>query len=195
MFCLGSSAAAEQIAAGAPPLAAVSPWEIDFAETQCVASRDFGSKSDSLSVAIRPPLGGDSYEIFVARAGKGPPKGEELKGSVDFGHGPIKAWLLRFTSSDKTLAFWTFRVSEADMTQARSASSVHLRGGASLDATVTLSSMAAVLDQLEACTAVLKRHWNWGPQSQSGLARLAKGDIRAVFSSDDFPSEAMHYGQ
>jgi hypothetical protein len=118
-----------------------------------------------------------------------------LKGSVDFGRGPIKAWLLRFTSSDKSLAFWTFRVSEADMAQARLASSVHLRGGYSLDATITLTSMAKVMDQLEACTVALKRHWNGGPEKESGIARKSYGDVRSIFSSEDFPREAMHYNQ
>ena len=194
--CVGTTAAAQQAPSGSVPLAAVSPWEVDFAETQCVASRDFGSKADPTSIAIRPPFfEGDSYEIFVARAGKGPPHGEELKGTVDFGRGPIKAWLLRFTSTDKTLAFWTFRLSEADMAQARSASFMHLRGGASLDASFTLTSVAAVMDQLEACTTALMRHWNWGPQSETPIVQQPFGDVRSIFSSDDFPREAMHYGQ
>jgi hypothetical protein len=140
-------------------------------------------------------IGGDSYELFVARAGQGPRHGEELKGTVDFGRGPIKAWLLRFTSSDKALAFWTFRLSESEMAQARTASFVHLRGGASLDISLTLTSIAAVMDQLDACTVALKRHWNWGPQSETPIVRPPYGDIRTIFKADDFPSEAMDNGQ
>lgn len=193
--CVGCAVAVQAQTAPAP-LAPVSPWEVDFAETQCVASRDFGSKADPLSIAIRPPLmGGDSYEIFVARAGQGPRHGEELKGSVDFGHGPISAWLLRFTSSDKTLAFWTFRLSEAEMAQARSASFVHLRGGSSLDTSISLTSVAAVMTQLEACAEALQRHWNWGPQSETPIVGQPFGDVRSIFTSDDFPAEAMHYDQ
>ncbi len=173
------------------PLAATSPWNLDYGETQCVASRTYGTAGKSLILGVRPAPNGESYELLVGRQRYGPEFAEEFEGSVDFGNGPITSWLLHYGSSKKKVSLDQFRISASDMSQASGSNSVtlHTRGGP--DVTFALANMPALLKGLADCTADLKRYWNMEPPEKDKIATEIKGDVRSIFSSTDYPAEAM----
>ena len=80
----------------AGPLAPTGPWTLDYAENQCNASRTYGQADDPVLFAIRPAPNGATYELLFGKGQPGPRYAEELRGRVDFGRGPIKAWLLHY---------------------------------------------------------------------------------------------------
>jgi hypothetical protein len=186
-----SAAAGQTLAIVTGPLSPATKWALDYGYTQCVAARDFGSQSDPTSLAIRPAPNGKSYELLVARAGRGPEFAEELEGTVDFGRGPIKSWLLRYHTIDRKRTLYMFRLSASDMAQARTATSVRFQAKGSINTAVALTSMAALLDGLETCTADLKRYWNEGGNKDGRIVTQAKGDVRSIFNDGDFPQEAL----
>ena len=177
------------------PLEPVGKWDLDYGETQCGAFRDYGSAEDPVTLAIRPSRNGDTYEILVARRSRGPAFAEELRGSVDFGQGPIKAWLLRYGSASKALEIYQFRISAAEMAQARSAASVTLHVTGAPDFAFSLEVIPQLLSGLETCTADLKRYWNMDGEETGQIAKGARGDVREVFTWGDYPSEALNRGQ
>lgn len=179
----------------ARPLQPVGPWDLDYGETQCLASRNFGNAATPTTLAIRQSPNGATYELVVLRPGPPPDYAEELKGSVDFGQGPIAAWLLHFGSQKTKANLYQFRISAAEMSQARSANSATLDVAEIPEMSFQLASMSQLLNGLDACTADLKRYWNMDGERNGTIAKPAKGDLRDLFSWSDYPSEALNHSQ
>jgi len=171
------------------------PWDLNYGDTQCTALREYGDPADPTTFAIRPAPNGETYELLAGRKRSGPLFAEEFQGRVDFGHGPINAWLLHYGGKKAQLTIDQFRISAEEMRQARTAGfvSLHSKGGA--DVSFSLSNMPALLKGLEECTADLKHYWNIEPPERDKIAVQAKGDVRNIFSSGDYPSEAMNHRQ
>jgi len=179
----------------AEPLQPVKGWVLDYAEAQCLAYRDYGSAANPITLAIRPAPNGETYEILVIRRSPAPEFAEELSGSVDFGSGPIKAWLLHYRSDKTKLDVFQFRITAAEMAQARAASAVTLQIKGAPDFAFALKTIPQLLSGLQACTADLMKYWNMDAAKQEATATSAKGDVRGVFSGDDYPWEALSRGQ
>jgi TonB family protein len=144
-------------------------WVVDYREDQCLATRDYGSPDNPITLAIRPAPNGETYELLVGRKHSGPDFATEQKGFVDFGNGRIKSWLLNYG----------FTKSKADVFQF----------------TFELMSMPALLSSLQSCTADLKNYWNMDGENDGRIATPARGDMRALFSAGDYPAEALRRGQ
>lgn len=186
-------------AVAAEPLQPVRNWNVDFREDQCLASRDYGAAERPIKLGIRPSLNGQSYEMIVSRPSSGPSDPKELKGSVDFGGGPIRAWLLVYGTGDNKTTLYQFRISASEMEQARTARTVAFDGSGTSRVTFALTSMPQLLKGLEACTADLRQYWNADGEKAGPIARGAKPadgrDIRSIFSADDYPGVAMSLSQ
>jgi TonB family protein len=184
-------------AADNPPklLQPTSPWDLDYGKTQCTAMRDYGKADDPTTLAIKPALNGQTYELAVIRPRAGPEYPEELQGTVDFGSGPIRAWLLHYRAAHRKLALYQFRITAEEMAQGRSASTVAFQIAGGPDVSFTLEAMPALLEGLRACTADLQEYWNmdhpWAPPTSDP----SKGDVRSVFTSRDYPAQALQQHQ
>jgi TonB family protein len=177
------------------PLQPVTPWDLDYAPAQCAAYRDYGDRAKPVTLMIRPSPNGETYEILVVRRSTGPEFAAELEGTVDFGSTPIQAWLLNYRAATKHLDVYQFRISANEMSLARSASSVRLHIHGAPDFAFTLASIPQLLDGLAACTADLKTYWNMGGEADGRIATSAKGDLRRLFTPNDYPTEALNRRQ
>jgi TonB family protein len=177
------------------PLQALGPWALDYGETYCMAMRDYGTSDRPVTLAIIPAPDGETYELLFGRKHSGPLIAEELEGSVDFGSGPIKAWLLHHSDKNRKLDLYRYRIGAAEMSQARTAKAVtlHLKGGPAT--AFELAVMPALLEGLQKCTADLKDYWSIGHKLTAPVATPAKGDVRRVFTANDYPTEAVNRRQ
>jgi TonB family protein len=132
---------------------------------------------------------------MVARPRSGPAFATEQKGAVDFGHGPINAWLLNYGGKHSKSDVYQFRISAAEMEQSRAAKTVTLRPAGTPDFTFELRSMPELLKGLQDCTADLKRYWNTDGEKDGRVATLSKGDVRSLFTANDYPREASERNQ
>lgn len=189
----GTTAAAAR--ASAAPLEPVGKWDLNYGDADCLAFRDYGNVQRPITLALTESPNGETYEILVARRSNPPEYAQELQGSVDFGNGPITAWLLRYRSPTKGYDVYQFRIPAADMAQARSAKAVTLRIKDASDFAFTLEAIQPLLKGLDACTADLKRYWNMDGEKDGRIAKPARGDVRRVFRPSDYPSEAMNHLQ
>jgi TonB family protein len=181
--------------ASARTLQAVGPWDLDYGQAQCIASRNYGDAAKPTTLAIRQSPNGETYEILLVRQTPPPEYAEELQGSVDFGHGPLRAWLLHYRPTSGKLNVYQFRIPATAMAEGRTASEVSLRIPGMPDVGFQLASMPQLLDGLEACTADLKRYWNMDGEKNGVIAKAAKGDVRNVFNAGDYPSQALNHNQ
>src|SRR5258708_814611 len=134
----------------------VKPWVLDYADAQCVASRDYATPNGSVTLVFRPAPNGASYEIFVLRKSPSPMFAEELEGSVDFGRGPIKAWLLHYRIGTNKQDAYQYRITALEMAQARTATSINLQIKNRSGVSFSLEAMPDLMNGLDACTADLK---------------------------------------
>src|SRR5947209_9596041 len=111
----------------AEPLQPTGHWVVDYRLEQCLASREYGASSKPVTFGIRPPPNADTYLLLLAQKRPGPDFGIEEEASVDFGNGPIRSWLLEYRDRPSGSDIYQFRISAAEMNQARVASSVKLR--------------------------------------------------------------------
>lgn len=169
-------------------------WVVDYREDQCIATRAYGPAENPITIGIRPAPNGETYELLVSRKHAGPNFATEEKGYVDFGQGRIRSWLLNYGFKQTKRDVYQFRISTAEMQQARAATAVQLNASTQTF-TFELGPMGALLKTLEDCTADLKHYWNMDAEQQTMIATPSKGDIRAVFTSGDYPSEAYLRGQ
>ena len=116
---------------------------------------------------------------------------EELEGSVDFGRGAIKAWLLHYRIGSNKLDAYQYRITALEMAQARGAASITLQIKNRSGVSFSLEAMPDLLNGLDACTADLKRYWNMDGSEAASIAVPSKGDIRSIFKSEDYPWEAQ----
>jgi TonB family protein len=194
-FAVFASAQSMAVAASAPPqLRSSKPWVLDYDETQCLAGREYGPKDDPITFVIRPAPNAQTYEFLIGRHRGGPRYDEELEGSVDFGSGPIKAWLLVYGTKAKQKV-QQFRISALDMEQARSATSVTFIATGGEDVSLALTDMPALLKGLKDCTADLQQYWNMDFKTMGKAAAPSKGHLRGLFTTNDFPAEAQTRGQ
>lgn len=186
---------ASSLPAAPPLLDPQGPWVVDYADTQCSASRRYSLPDGPVVFAIRPAPNGETYELLLGRERSGPRFAEELEGSVDFGRGPIKAWLLHFGARGKKVDIYTFRISAADMASASSAVRVTLRSGRAPDVLLKLDNMTALLSGLRDCTKDLMTYWNFNGEATGAIAVKATGSLVGIFSDSDYPSEALQNSQ
>lgn len=170
-------------------------WVLDYRDDQCLASRDYGRPEKPVTLGVRPAPNGETYELLVSQPHAGPEFATELKGAVDFGPGPIKAWLLSYGGRITKSIVYQFRVSAADMAQASSAETVTFRPQGAPNLTFALRSMPALLNGLQECTRDLKRYWNVNGDQDGSIVTPAKGDVRSVFTTDDYPADASQHNQ
>lgn len=176
----------------AEPLTPVDPWVVDYQPTTCTASRAYGSREDAVTLGLEPSVWGDTYDLVVVKKGRGPEHPEESEGWLDFGQGPIKAWLLHYgVEKSSKLSFFRFRISAAEMAQANSASQATFRFGIAPDLSFSLAQIPALMKTLAACTADLRHYWNMVDPEQRNIAAPAIGDVRSVFRPSDYPAEAI----
>jgi len=176
----------------AAPLQPTGKWGVDYGATRCAAARSFGSAASPVTLGIVPSVSGGTYALLVSEAEVGPRFAQESAGTIDFGTGPIASGALYFGGNGVKMRVHQFRIPAAQMEYARAAQSVTLKSdGASFE--FALSDMGSLLDTLRACTADLQKTWNVGAATGKEVKPI--GDVRAIFTTNDLPREAMERQQ
>ena len=169
-------------------------WDVDYGEAQCTATRAFGTPTNPILLGIIPSLNGETYRLVINAQHSGPKYAQETQGTVDFGQGKIRTWLLHYGAKGVKASNYQVRIPAAEMAQARSSSAVALRSDPNVHYDFALSEMPALLDALSKCTADLQQYWNLGEKFANAPATPSKGDVRSLFSADDYPTEALMNG-
>src|SRR5581483_6247830 len=164
----------------------ITPWDLDYGEKQCTATRDFAGPAGPITFAIIPAPNGTTYELVAANKRRASAFAEEFQGTVDFGSGPIKAWALKFGTKDRNLTLYKYRISAAEMARSRSAKTVALRMPGGPNVSFALDHMNDLLGGLQNCATTLADYWNMDGERNGRIAVPSRGDVRTVFSSNDY---------
>lgn len=165
-------------------------WVVNYAETQCDASRTFVSGRSSLSFIMRPSLGGEVLQIALVEKGYNA-AGVEYPIKLGLSDGTeIETNELRYGVTKKA-----YRLVNLDAAQkAQFAGTASIRWGTKRDVrTLSLDGLQNVLAVLESCAKDLQQYWNDTEEARAGLSRQVAPEkpLASYVSDEDYPTQAM----
>jgi len=194
-------------AASAEPRQPTGKWVVNFADAQCIATRNYGSEKDPIFLVLKAPAIGDLLQIGIVRNGW-KTTATQADGEITFNDSySFRSSLLEYGSKGKRAL--TANVPAQELKPLGTATSVRIRargsgivttasrmptgGGAGADETFAVTQMASLLKVLENCTADLRKVWHvWnGEGSSPELKEGAEANLANLFSAEDYPDIAM----
>lgn len=171
-------------------LAPTGKWDVQYADSMCVASRAFGPAADSVVFGIRPWPRSDTAEIFlVIKEAAG--KAASGKGSILLTPGEAIAATYSSVSNKAGERVTQLRVASDDIARLAGATTVTIIAGKET-ATLAPSGVPAVLTALKPCSADLQKRWGIDPGEDALIATEAKRKGGAIdWNSGKYPPEAL----
>lgn len=183
--------ASASAAAAAAPLPPNKPWVVDYAETFCTASRQYGEAADPLTLVLRPSPEGNVLQLFLIRSGKEAPA-EHVPLTLDFAGRTLKASALVYgvkKSGRRMLLASLGGDAAADIGRTQT---VTLRGRG-IDYAFAVPDIGKVMTALATCNADLRTVWNMTAEKMATIATPAStvGNLRNVLDRSDYPAQAL----
>ena len=172
------------------PLEPTSKWLLDYDEAQCVASRDYGTKADPISIGFKPSPMGGIMRILVVQ--NGPYLlADQYTAWVKFGDQPaMKMSALQYAESKKKLRVVSINVPRSVIEANKDAKSITI-DTAGLSRTFVLSDVPALLDELDKCLVDLREIWHLGKYDEVAKGPVPNKPLGEVFRSEDYPASAL----
>ncbi|HYJ82422.1 MAG TPA: energy transducer TonB [Allosphingosinicella sp.] len=184
------------VAAAGEPRAPTGKWNVDFADAQCIAQRDYGTPASRLRLVLKAPALGDVMQLAVFRpAERSQPRQMSSTVSID-GRRPLDIDLLTYSPKDSAERVYLLNVPSREFALVRQAKTLEVRSK-ELNEAFALSQMEPLLKVLDDCVADLRRVFNVasGAKAPVGLTSRARADLVKLFSDSDYPTVAMRNGQ
>lgn len=170
-------------------------WIVHFDEAQCVAERNYGSEKKPVYLALKQPALGKVIQIDVVERGYSN-DATQFDGILQFdGADARKVSVLRFPVSKEKVRVHMINIPLDIVSASRAASGVWIKS-ADLDEKFALQQFGPLLDLMNECAAGLGKLWNVrsSDTDDSAVRDDARGNIRGLFSSDDYPWQSVRAG-
>ena len=186
----------------AAPLQPTGKWAMEYTPTSCEAKRRFGD----VAIAIIPGPLGQSTRVMLELPGKAQ-KARQFPAIIDplDGRGPEKSTALIFPLAKAGTRGVYSVLPNALVDRAMTSGSLMMQVGnpklhisiAFAQTTLALGSTTALRKALDTCMADLRAQWGMvdGKLPTPAIASFAKGDVRTIFTAEDYPEEAADRGQ
>ncbi|HEY1604201.1 MAG TPA: energy transducer TonB [Allosphingosinicella sp.] len=175
------------LAAGPPPLQPTKGWVLDYADTDCTATRQYGSDAEPFELVLRPSPFGHVIQLIVLRNGLGT-VARHVPATVTLPHGPLATTALRYWDKNGHEIMIISFESDA-LAQMRAAATVGIRTG-DIDETFAVPSIGQVMQGLDTCNADLRRYWNVEGGATVAVPARPLVPLARYFSAGDYPSQA-----
>lgn len=184
------------MAAATSAVQPTSKWLIDFGESHCVASREYGTAERPLTLMLKAPASGDVVQLAIAVAGAGSSNAQQLGGRVAWGNAaPQPTTVLTYRAVSLNRRLFVMNLPRAQVAAASGSDRIAIATGTSQNHILALSSLAPVLDTMDSCVADLRSYWNYEERSPKEPARPTDArPLRALvslFNSGDYPEDAV----
>lgn len=185
-----------QAGSNAAPPAELLPsgkWQVEYAKSSCIISRQFGQKPNAILFGIKPSPNSDIVSLFVIQSSG---KARGIRGVADIrlssGYTPDSANYWSVTS--KGLRVTTIGLPRPALEALAKGDSIAIKAGESVNATLKPTGFDRVLKALEDCESDLLTSWGFDKAAQAAVAKRPQGSFAGVFNADDYPSDALESG-
>jgi TonB family protein len=185
-------------AANTATLQPTAKWQVDFGESHCVASREYGTAGRPLTLMLKAPASGDVIQLALAVAGGGLKSAEQLKSKVACGKGaaqPTK--VLTYVSETQNRRLFVMNLARVQVTEASGVDRLTVTAGHGQHHSLALSSLQPVLAAMDECLSDLRSYWNYeerpaGSPPRPGDAKPVRS-LSSLFNSNDYPEDALRH--
>jgi hypothetical protein len=183
------------LAAAADPaaLAPTSKWQVEYADSMCVLSRDYGAGPDKVTLALRPWPMSNETEVIVLTQSEAP--------LVDAGRAEITLLPAGHTTKGSFSRFdmpkgapgriATLHFDEGALDGLAGATAVTVRLGSREVHSGTVPGVAGAMRALETCQKDLLKSWGVDPDERATLSQLPRGNPARSFGPSVYPAEAV----
>lgn len=205
---MGASVAILAAAGAAELVQPTGKWVVDFDDSQCVASRDYGSPDARLTLLFKAPVTGDVVQLAVAKAGAvGSKLAEQTEAKLSWGGAtPKPVSVLTFNATSANRRLYLINLPTAEVIAGAQKDRLTIEGSG-LRHSFALRALPDMMKVMDECVADLRRHWNYVPEPTSALQQpraerkhpllpvRAHFSLPRLFSSSDYPPDALRNDQ
>lgn len=176
------------------PLQGVGPWTVEFAETLCGLGKSYATPGGPVMLAVKAPLVGRDYGIFVVRPGGAATVATWHEafivkpGGAKVGPFPLQA----FTSASKRRVA-RFSIDAEKYVLAEDGGTLTLDLGPEGTFSFAVPHLPRALAKLEECTKGLRKELGIDQAVVDRVAIEAKS-IGLTFKANDYPEDALRQG-
>lgn len=198
-LALTCGAASAGVAAQPKALQPTEKWVVNFGESQCLASRNYGPPGKPLYLVLKPsPIGHVMQLSVVRKANWGGGDAAQLPATVRFDEAePIKSSMLGYTFSKDDVRISLVNLPSDKFAVARQAKAVSIQSHGELNETFVLAQMGSLMTAIDRCVTELQQDWNIGEANGRQLKERArpKANLASYVSDDDYPAVALENNQ
>lgn len=182
--------------AGPSVLQPTGKWIVNFDAAQCVAQRSYGTEEKPLYLVLKQPPLGHVMQLAIVRKGSAGPTAE-ADGDLSFDDQPSHdVSILEFGPKGAHERVYSINLPLDEFAAARTAKTLRIRGEG-INERFALSLVEPLLKVMNDCVVDLREVWNLDDE-QTGpepVREDEKGDLRALFSADMYPAQALRSHQ
>lgn len=168
-------------------------WNVNFADAQCLAMRNYGTLEDPVRLILKSPAIGDVIQVTIARKGHAAdPIQSRATVALDGGE-PFNASMLSYAPAGGQFRIYSINLPAAQFALVRHASVLRVRTDG-LDEQFSLSQMEPLLKIVDDCVADLRRVFNvkeGASADPSLVVARSKASLASYFTDDDYPAIAL----
>ena len=186
-------AAAEPVA----PSTALPPsgkWLVEYAETMCVLSRDYGAGADKVTIGLRPmPMSQQSEVVLITRDRGATKFNGHAEIALAPGAKPVSGSYGRFPLPKGAGRIATMYFDDDALAGLEGASELEI----GLDRErhrFAIPNIAGAMKVLSACQDNLLRHWNIDPAERAAESTHVSGNPGRFFGPSEYPRDAIVAG-
>lgn len=190
-------AAAAATGAGPAPLQPVGKWNLEYAESMCVAPREFGTAGSGIFLALRPLPMGDAVELFLvmpgsrieARLGQG-------KVTLTPGNTVLEGSYVTWSTKEGNRRVLSMTVNDHDHALS-AATTIAISGASKAPIVVASTKIDKVMEAMVPCQRSLLTSWKIDPDANDKVATPPEPKTNIVnwISSRDYPPAVLRQGQ
>lgn len=183
------------VAVAAEPLQPTGKWTVDYAASQCVASRAFGTGETPLTLSIKPAHSGGSARLVLSNAWTQLRVANAYTASVDFADGgkPFRTDAMPAMAFGPSRAVVIVDLPAEQAARLRKSATVRIASGGVGDRTFAVGSLGQLFIALDKCVADLRNFWliDAPPAAKAVPAH----DLGKLFSWSNYPSTEWHHAK
>lgn len=189
-----AAALAGQAGGAEAPLKAVGAWNLEYADSMCVAARNYGDAAVPITIGFKPTPFSDMLMVAVVgtRRQLGRQGVVDIKLAAagrDFAESK-KATRVHFPTGDR--AVLTFYIAREELESLVGATTFTIDAAGGPPLTVALSMGKPVLAALQTCEVDLLKRFGYDPVKIAAIAKRAEGASKGEWLSNaDYPVSAL----
>lgn len=171
-------------------------WVVNFAESQCIASRNYGTAKNPLLLVLKATPLGDMMQLAIMRQGDG---GDAVQAgaTLTIDEQPrLPISILAYQLKKAGLRIYRMNLRAIQFEPLSRAKSIAI-WAPGLNERFELSNMAPLLKTMAKCLTGLRAEWNIVDPlgDRSKLKQRARANIKDFFSNKDYPAVAIDKNQ